>query len=199
VVDGPDGASTPAKATQGAPVHKQFPAGTVWLATTTKAIDSYVPGPVTAIIEQGPFAGGEALGSYEIRGRSYITMTFTRVVYKGVEYPVDAVGLNPDTGIAGLKGDVNNHWGSRLILPTLAAAIGRYAEAATFGGITTISPAGSVIQEPELSSSEQIKYALGTGVSEGITPVIREEAGQIERQVTQPQKVRFGFMLVEGI
>lgn len=200
-----DGASaegesdTASRPRQEGPVHKQYPAGTVWFATTLTAIDSDVPGPIKARIEQGPFAGGEVLGSYEVRGRKYVTMSFTRVVHKGVEYSVDAVGLNPNNGVAGLEGDVNNHWGQRLILPTLAAAIGKYAEAATFGGVTVTSAAGAIVQEPSLSGSEQVKYALGSGVSEGITPVIRDEAAQIQRQVTLPQNTSFGLMLIEGI
>lgn len=191
-------ATGPSAADQG-PVQKQYPAGTKWFATTTSAIDSDVPGPITARIEQGPFAGGEALGSYEVQGRKYVTMSFSKIVYQGTEYPISAIGINPNNGIAGLEGDVNNHWGSRLILPTLAAAVGKYAEAATFGGVTSVTAGGSVVQQPELSDSEKLEYALGSGVQTGVTPVIQEEANSIKRQVTLPQLSSFGLMLVEGI
>jgi len=195
-----DGSPAAATSTADAlPVKKAYPAGTVWFATTQVAIDSDVPGPIKARIEQGPFAGGEALGSYEVTGRKYVTMSFSKIVHEGVEYPIDAIGLNPNNGIAGIEGDVNNHWGQRLILPTLASAVAKYAEAATFGGVTSITSAGSIVQQPELSDSEKLQYALGEGVNEGITPVIQDEAKAVKRTVTLPQSTSFGLMLTTGL
>ena len=46
---------------------------------------------------------------------------------------------------------------------------------------------------------EKLTYALGSGVSQGVTPVIQEEAGSIKRQVTLPQNTSFALMLAEGI
>jgi len=186
--------------TDKSPVTKQFPAGqTRWFAMTITAIDSDVPGPITAQIEQGPFAGATVLGSYEITGRKYVTMTFTRLVFEGTETPINAIGVDPNNGLAGIAGDVNNRWGSRLILPTLVAAVGKYAEAATFGGTTSISSGGTVVQEPELSTSEKLQYALGSGVQTGVTPALQEEANSIKRQVSLPARTPFALMLVDGI
>jgi type IV secretory pathway VirB10-like protein len=193
------GTATGGSAADQMPVKKTHTAGTVWYATTLNAIDSDVQGPIKARVDQGPFAGGEALGSYEIRGRKYVVMSFSKITFKGVEYPISAIGVNPNNGVAGIEGDVNNHWASRLVLPTLTAAVGKYAEAATFGGVTSITAGGSVIQQPELTTSEQLQYALGSGVQTGVTPVLQEEANSIKRQVTLPQNTSFGLMLAEGI
>jgi len=192
--------ATPASPAAKGPVKKQYPAGTtVWMATMLSAIDSDRPGPVKARIEQGPFAGAQVLGSYEITGRKYVAMSFTRLIFENVETPINAIAVDPNNGLAALEGDVNNHWGERLVLPTLAAAVSKYAEAATFGGSTAISAGTTVLQQPILSNSAKLEYALGSGVQSGVTPVIQEEANSIKRQVTVRKLTSFGLMLVEGL
>lgn len=193
-------ADTAPATSQKMPVPKQYPPGTtVWLATTLTKIDSEVPGPITARLEQGPFAGGTVLGSYEVTGRKYVAMTFTRLVFEGVERPINAIAVDPNNGLAAVEGDIDNHWGARLILPTLAAAVSKYAEAATFGGTTSISGGGTVIQQPQLSTSEKLQYALGSGVQAGVTPALQAEANAIKREIKLDANTSFGLMLVEGL
>ena len=178
---------------------KRYPSGTTWYATLLTAVDSEVPGPVKVRIEQGPYSGGEVLGNYQVVNNKYVSIIFTRLVFENREIPVQAIGVDPHDMKGGLAGNVNHHWVERLLLPTVAAALGAYAQSATFGGSTTLSAAGATIQQPTLTSAERLQYALGSGVTQGVTPVLQQEAQQIHTQVTVNPGTALGVMLTEGL
>ena len=62
-----------------------------------------------------------------------------------------------------------------------------------------LSAAGATIQQPTLTSAERLQYALGSGVTQGVTPTLQQEAQQIHTQVTVNPGTALGVMLTEGL
>jgi hypothetical protein len=180
-------------------VFKEYPAGKRWWGTLETAIDSYAPGPIKVRIEQGPYAGAEALGAYQVSNDTCVAITFTKLVKDNLEMPIQAIGTEPTTGVACIAAHVDHHWAQRLVLPTVAAALGTYAQAASFGGSTTLSAVGTTVSQPQLSTSERAQYAVGRGVMDGITPQLLQQAQKIQNQVTLPMGTPVALMLTEGI
>jgi hypothetical protein len=92
--------------------------GDLLYAVTDLALNSDYPSPVIATIVQGQFKGAKVLGSFKSSGDSLI-LSFSKIISpEGMEIPIEAVGIDPDTTLTSLKSDVDTHflsrWGSLL-------------------------------------------------------------------------------------
>jgi hypothetical protein len=93
-------------------------AGTRWYATMAGGADSYVPGPVRVQLQEGPFAGGYALGKFQIApDGDHLILTFTTLSYGGHSYSVSAVAVDPHSQISGVTGDIDHHFFVRYVMP----------------------------------------------------------------------------------
>src|SRR6202021_599971 len=95
------------------------PAGTVSYAQLLTEANSDVPGPILAQIMSGPLAGARAGGEFKTLD-DYLVLHFALVNFKGKDYQIDAIALDPDTTLGGMATDVDQRYFTRVILPAAA-------------------------------------------------------------------------------
>jgi type IV secretion system protein VirB10 len=173
-----------------------FP-GTVISASLVTDLNSESPGPVIAQVTQtiydsatGRIAlipqGARLIGEYRSSsryGQSRVTIIWSRLIMpSGDEVALDEVAADP-SGAAGVRGEVDNHWGDVLGAATLGTLINVGVATTeepqlTFGGIGTISrdPVGAAIADGvQRSASGVTNRVVDRGLA--IPPTIRVGAG----------------------
>jgi intracellular multiplication protein IcmE len=85
--------------------------------------------PVLGTLPTGPYAGAvlKAPDGAKLAGDG-VVIHFKEMAFRGINYKVDAYALQDDTLLANVATDVNNRYGSRIILPAVLAGIGGVGE-----------------------------------------------------------------------
>ncbi|MCF6783417.1 DotG/IcmE/VirB10 family protein [Stutzerimonas stutzeri] len=137
-------------------------AATMYMATADLALNSDIGGPVSLTIRNGRLSGAQLIGSFE-RKEEFLRMELNKLVTRKHTLPVSAVGLDMDTTLNAVQGDVNRHimyrygwWG----LGTTLKAIGKAAEMNADSQVTVTN--GAVVESTASNSSREIKMALGS-------------------------------------
>lgn len=137
-------------------------AATMYMATTDLALNSDVGGPVSLTIRNGKLRGAQLIGSFE-RKEKLLRMELNRIVTRDHTLPVSAIGLDMDTTLNAVQGDVDSHlmyrygwWG----LGTALKAVGKAAELNADTQVTVTN--GAVVESTAANSSREIKLALGS-------------------------------------
>ncbi len=126
-------------------------AGTVSYAQLLTEANSDVPGPILAQIVSGPFSGARAIGQFQVANgyADYLVLQFTLVNFKGKDYSINAVALDPDTTLGGMATEVDQRYFTRVLLPAAAGflqgfgqAIGQNSSTTTTNGTSTIISQG---------------------------------------------------------
>lgn len=138
-----------------------IPAGNIAYGQLLNALNSDVPGPVLVHVLSGPFAGGRALGQFQV-SQDYLVLTFSAIVKDGVYYGINGIAMDENTTLTGMSSDVDRHYFSRIILPAAASFISGYASAvAETGTTTTTTSGGGVVQnDPEPDTEEELYKGL---------------------------------------
>jgi len=177
--------------------HMLFP-GTVIPASLVTDLNSESPGPVIAQVTQtiydsatGRIAlipqGARLMGEYRSSsryGQSRVTIIWSRLIMpNGDEVALDEVAADP-SGAAGVRGEVDNHWGDVFGAATLGTLINVGVATTeepqlTYGGIGTISrdPVDAAIADGvQRSASGVTNRVVDRGLA--IPPTIRVDAGK---------------------
>ncbi len=137
------------------------PAGTVNYAQLLTEANSDVPGPILAQILSGPLAGGRAIGQFQVQNE-YLVLTFSRVSYKGKDYSVNAVALDPDTTLGGMATEVDHRYLTRLLLPAAASFMSEFGSTIAQGSSsTTVSGDTLVVSQADRGSKDALYAGLG--------------------------------------
>ncbi len=173
-----------------------FP-GTVISASLVTDLNSESPGPVIAQVTQtiydsatGRIAlipqGARLMGEYRSSsrfGQSRVTIIWSRLIMpNGDEVALDEIAADP-SGAAGVRGEVDNHWGDVFGAATLGTLINVGVATTeepqlTYGGIGTISrdPVDAAIADGvQRSASGVTNRVVDRGLA--IPPTIRASAG----------------------
>jgi intracellular multiplication protein IcmE len=166
-----------------------LPAGTVAYSQLLSEANTDAKSPILGQILDGKFKGARIIGSFTANDR-YILMTFSRMTLKNKSYSINAVALNPDTNLAGMRTHYDGRYFRRIVLPAAAEFVeGLGSAIADDTQSTNVSlTGGTVITEKD---NLDVKQELGRGVEEaarelgdifdeeaqGIEPLIRVEAG----------------------
>jgi type IV secretion system protein TrbI len=173
-----------------------FP-GTVIPASLVTDLNSESPGPVIAQVTQtiydsatGRIAlipqGARLMGEYRSSsryGQSRVAIIWSRLIMpSGDEVVLDEIGADP-SGAAGVRGEVDNHWGDVFGAAALGTLINVGVATTeepqlTYGGIGAISrdPAGAAIADGvQRSASGVTNRVVDRGLA--IPPTIRVGAG----------------------
>jgi len=176
--------------------HALFP-GTVIPASLVTELNSESPGPVIAQVTQtiydsatGRIAlipqGARMMGEYKSSsryGQSRVAIVWSRVIMpNGNEVALDEVGADP-SGAAGVKGEVDNHWGDVFGAAALGTLINIGVATTeepqlTYGGIGVISRDtvdGAIADGVQRSASGLTNRVVDRGLA--IPPTIRVGAG----------------------
>ena len=175
-------------------------AGTVWLASLRSTIDNYLPGPVSATLLSGPYRGAIVMGTSKVASNVYLQVTFDRMVYQGKSYALSAVAVRQSDNAPGLEADVDNRYFERIMLPFAAALVSSYAETAGKPEQTVVvSDSSTIVTEQPLTDRQRAEVAAGTGVKEGVVPVLRQQASQIQPHITLNKGEEIGVQLTEDL
>lgn len=139
-------------------------AASQFMATTDMALNSDVGGKFSVTIRGGgKLNGAKLMGSFE-RKEEYLRMEFDKMVTRTDTYQVDAIGLDIDSTLNAVEGQVNRHtlyrygwWGVGSVL----GAIGKAAEANANTSTYLAGNNGTVIQDTKRDSKREVKIAVG--------------------------------------
>ncbi len=137
--------------------------GTMWYGTMSSGADSYVPGPVTATIQEGSFAGARVLGQFEVApDGEHLILTFNNLSFQGKSFGILAVAMDPNTRISGITGDIDHHIFTRFIIPGAASFLENVTQALMSQQQSVVSnPAGIVVTSPKLSNTQLALMGAG--------------------------------------
>ncbi len=143
------------------------PAGTVSYGQLLTEANSDIPGPILAQIMSGPLAGARAVGSFQDIN-DYLVLQFSLVNFKGKDYQLNAVALDPDTTLGGLATDVDPRYFTRVVLPAaagfmqgLGSALSQGSSSVVTNGTTTIvQQSGKGIQQGMFQGLGQASQAM---------------------------------------
>ncbi|MDU4254463.1 DotG/IcmE/VirB10 family protein [Pseudomonas sp.] len=137
-------------------------AATMYMATTDLALNSDVGGDVALTIRNGRLRGTQLLGKFE-RKEEWLRMDLTKLVTPTDTVNVKAIGLDMETTLNAVQGEVDSHllyrygwWGFGTVLK----AVGKAAELNADQDVVVSD--GTVVQNTQASSSRELKLALGS-------------------------------------
>lgn len=172
--------------------------GQVIYAQLLNELNSDVPTPVLAHVLSGPLRGGRALGEFSVEDE-YLVITFNYIVKDDITYSIDAIALDPETTLGGMKSHVDKHYWTRVILPAASRFISGFADAATQTETTAVADGGGgAIQSTEdLNTREE----LMAGVKEAADGVVEILDEGVDRPITVHlhQGTPMGLLLLETI
>ncbi len=174
------------------------PAGTINYGQMLLEANSDVPGPVMAQIMSGPFAGGRAIGSFQVQ-QDLLLIQFNLVSLNGKDYPVDILALNPDTTLGGLATETDQRYWSRIILPAAADFISGFANSFAQADQSVTVQDGVVISSRAGSS---FRRGLGEGMArtgERIGEALEEQGNTIQPLVKVAAGTPVGLFFASSV
>jgi intracellular multiplication protein IcmE len=176
-----------------------IPAGTVGYAQTLIEANSDVPGPILAELASGPLSGARLIGSFQMMSNRYLTLRFTRAIYKGREYTIDAYALDPETTLGAMATDVDRHYFSRIVIPAAARFLQGYAQAIAQRGTTVVVNNSSTIasQEP-LDGKEQAIYGAAEALNQ-VSQTVQQDLGNRPVTVKVAAGTRMGLLFINSV
>ncbi len=184
--------------TETKPVKALIPAGAVNYAQLLTEANSDVPGPILAQILSGPLAGGRAIGRFQVMG-DYLVMSFNTISYKGKDYAINALALDPDTTLGGMATEVDHRYFSRLVLPAAGAFMQAFGTALSDGGsTTTVSGDTVIVSQAEKGYKDALYEGLGQ-VGQTMSEFFRSEANKIKTLVRVGVGTPMGLFFLQSV
>lgn len=153
-----------------------LPAGTIEYGQLLIEANTDAPGPVIAQIVSGPLRGSRVLGSFQSTDR-YITLNFSMVVIDGINYPIQAVAIDPDTTLPGMVSEIDHRYFKRIVLPMAAEFVSGLASAVSQSGSTTIYIDGGNAVQSQGSKNSRQEVASGLeAAGDELADILDEEA-----------------------
>ena len=169
--------------------------------------NSDVPGPILAQIVSGPFdrcACGRPVSGLGRLGR-LSRAAFNLISFKGMDYPVNAVALDPDTALGGMATDVDQRYFTRVVLPAAAGFLQGFGSALGSGGSSiTTNGTTTIVSQSNKGITQGAYQGLGQAGNTAaeffqnqanlVKPLVRVAAGTpigmfFVSSVTEPQNV----------
>ena len=141
-----------------------MPAGRGVYARTVLAASSDQGGPVVVEALSGPVAGSRMTGGFERREDRLVVKLNSITLPDGQQQRIEALVIAPDSMETSVASSVDQHYGSRFVLPVAAAFVSGLGQAIAQSNTTsTVSPFGSVTGFSRLNPGQQL--AVGAGVA----------------------------------
>jgi len=175
-----------------------LPAGTRFYASISGNVDSYVPGPVRAVIEEGPLAGAVLLGSLKALPTERIVLTFERLAVGEKSYSVNAIALDAIDQLPAVSGDVDRHYLRRYVLPFALNLMAGFGQTLAYGTDIAVTGSGVVVGNNDISDTQRWIYAAGQA---GLAMLPALAAGDAAKyaQVKLHDGQGIGVMLLEDL
>lgn len=193
-------ATPPGAATQ-APIEDAqilVQAGTVNYAQMLTEANSDVPGPILAQILSGPFAGGRAVGTFEYF-EEYLILRFKLISFKGKDYIVDALALDPDTTLGAVATEVDHRYFTRIVLPAAAQFVSGFTSALAQSSDRTVINGDIVFQERASNSLEKGIYKGINAAGQSVSQYLLQKAQKTKTLVRVAVGSPIGFFFVTSV
>jgi intracellular multiplication protein IcmE len=176
-----------------------LPAGTIEYGQLLIEANTDAPGPVLAQIVSGPLRGSRVLGSFTSTD-NYLTLNFSMIVIDGINYPIQAVAIDPDTTLPGVITEIDNRYFKRVILPMAAEFISGLADAVSESGTTSVFISDSSVTQS--SSDKDSGQEVASGISEAgdkLSDILDEEADKTKPMLRVATGTPLGILFVAPV
>ena len=193
--------NTTTTAVQQPPPKALVQAGTVSYAQLLTEANSDVPGPILAQILSGPFAGARAVGQFQVSNgwADYLVLQFNLVNFKGKDYQVNAVALDPNTTLGGMATDVDQRYFTRVVLPAAAGFLQGFGSALGSGSSNiTTNGTTTVVSQSGRGIDQGMFQGLGQGAST-VSQFFQQQANTIKPLVRVQANTPIGFFFVTTV
>ncbi len=178
-----------------------IPAGKIVYGQLLLEANSDVPFTVLARMVSGPLKGWKLLGKFTVLDDiEMLGITFAIAVNEeGKQYDINAVMLNPDTGLAALRTDVDHRYIRRIVLPAAAEFISGYASAIAESGRTSVSVSGETVTTSEEETDD--KQEVATGVEEAADEIseILDDLAEVPIKIVIAAGTPIGIFFTENV
>lgn len=142
--------------------------GSSFSATLDQGLDTDLNHEVFATIQSGNLKGAQVKGNVSLKG-DYIYVRFNSLYFNNNTYNITAVGMDPDTNMAVLSGDVDNRYLERFGYPFLVSLIqGAGQVMSRTASNTYVSAGGAMTQTTQEASDRAI---IGGALQQGMNAV----------------------------
>ncbi|MFP4464196.1 MAG: hypothetical protein ACLFP8_03110 [Alphaproteobacteria bacterium] len=178
-----------------------IPAGKIVYGQLLLEANSDMPTNVLAEMVSGPLKGWKLMGSFSVTGNDdLLAITFDLAVNdEGKQYNVNAVMLNPDTGLAAMRTDIDRRYFQRIIMPAAAEFISAYAQAVEDSGATSIVVSGDVVVEEEDETTDEQEVAAGVAAAGDEISTILDEMADVEVKVIIDAGTPIGIFFTQNV
>ncbi len=176
-----------------------LPAGTIEYGQLLVEANTDAPGPILAQVVSGPLKGSRVLGSFQSTDQ-YITLNFSQIVIDGINYPIQAVAIDPNTTLPGMVTEIDHRYFKRIILPMAAEFVSGLAEAISESGTTTVVIEGGGIAES--SADKDSKQEVASGISaagDEMADILDDEADNTKPMLRIASGTPIGIMFVKPV
>ncbi|GGM26071.1 conjugal transfer protein TraO [Pseudomonas asuensis] len=165
------------------------------------ALDTDENSMVTAVVPTGKLAGAKLYAMGYKRLTNTIDMTFTSMSFNGRCYNVTAKPVDPETNRTSLSGEVNNRYFERIILPAIAAGIGRTGQLYERSSSENIITDSAVVQTyPSTPSGRNVAGTIVGGMAEQAGRVLANDAANMpQKQILKGMNETIGIQFVGGV
>ena len=175
------------------------PAGTINYGQMLIEANSDVPGTIMAQVLSGPFTGGKAIGRFSST-EDYLIMTFSNINYKGKDYGVNVIALNPDTTLGAVASDVDHRYLQRVLIPAAADFVSGFANAFTQdNNSTTYIQDGVVINQRTRAGLREGLAQGGQEAGQRLSNVVNQEASNIRPLVRMQVGTPIGLFFTQTV
>lgn len=177
------------------------PAGTVSYAQLLTEANSDVPGPILAQILSGPLSGARAVGQFQVSNgyADYLVLRFNLVNYKGRDYQIDGIALDPDTTLGGMATEVDQRYFSRVILPAAAGFLQAFGSALGQGSSSIEANNNTtIVTQSRRGFREGIYSGIGQA-GQTASQFFQNQANQIKPLVRVAANTPIGFFFVSSV
>ncbi|QQR69891.1 MAG: DotG/IcmE/VirB10 family protein [Alphaproteobacteria bacterium] len=173
-------------------------AGTVNYAQMLTEANSDVPGAILAQVVSGPFNGARLIGAFTVSD-DYLVLRFTQLNYKGKDYSISAIALDPDTTLGAMVTEYDGRYVVRVVLPAAASFLEGFASAISDAGSATVVSGDVVIQEKFKRDTEESLYEGGAAAARTVGGFLQQEAARTKALVKVAAGTPFGLFFTQSV
>jgi intracellular multiplication protein IcmE len=176
-----------------------LPAGTIEYGQILIEANTDAPGPILAQIYTGPLKGARVLGNFQSTDE-YIMLSFQMIIIDGINYPIQAVAIDPDTTLPGVITEIDNRYFKRIVLPMAAEFVKGLTEAISESGTTTVVISGETVTES--TSDRDSEQEVASGISEAgekLSEILEEEADSTQPMLRVAAGTPVGILFVAPV
>ncbi len=176
-----------------------LPAGTIEYGQLLTEANTDAPGPILAQIASGPLKGSRVLGAFQSTDE-YITLNFSQIVIDGINYPIQAVAIDPNTTLPGMVTEIDRRYWSRFVLPVAAEFITGVASAVGDSGTTQVFIGDDTTAVS--SFDKDLTQEIGSGIAEAgdrLADILDEEARRIRPMLRVASGTPMGILFLQPV